>query len=84
MTSQGLWFDSSHRFGDEYKREYGDEGKLTKLYNVRNKWKAKVYAYDEWNRLIECRADDYTVLINILVRIDLVMWLIQNVKRRVK
>ena len=60
LTSQGLWFDSSHRFGDEYKREYGDEGKLTKLYNVRNKWKAKVYAYDEWNRLIECRADDYT------------------------
>ena len=60
LTSQGLWFDSSHRFGDEYKREYDDEGKLTKLYNVRNKWKAKVYAYDEWNRLIECRADDYT------------------------
>ena len=22
LTSQGLWFDSSHRFGDEYKREY--------------------------------------------------------------
>ena len=44
LTSQGLWFDSSHRFGDEYKREYDDEGKLTKLYNVMNKWKAKVYA----------------------------------------
>ena len=33
----------------QYKREYDHEGKLTKLYNVMNKWKRqKVYCDYEW------------------------------------
>lgn len=60
LITQGTWFDSSHRFGEEYRWEYDDKGRLVKLNNTRTKWHPEFFVYDEWDRLTERKAEDYT------------------------
>ena len=63
LTYIGHWLDSQHRYGDSFALEYDDKDRIIQFYNVVTRGGSGAshqYTYDEQNRLIERKSENYT------------------------